>query len=440
MKKRAGMSGCPTKAAVMLGALCACLVLFSCSGVLYSKSGNPEGHLTFVFNPDDLVKNRQVTGARSAIGSYGAVWTRVEVRAAIDTDTQTYQFKREPTAFSDGAGTSDNLVRVTIKNVKPGAMLKVSAEVYGVSADTDGNEMLMGYGESDAIQVTGKTTAVTITARSVPIRVLKRAAGGTIKAYSDSAHTNEIANLAALAAGTTVYLKAFPDDATLEVTDIQGADTYTPGSDTASVVLTDAPLLITPAFGTIDLTITGSSVGVYIGTSTTVIIPARKAGAAITSIDDNAFHGRADLQTIHIPDGVESIGNSAFKYCSSLQSVTMPASITDLGVDTFSGCSSLTSITLPENLESISGYVFVNCTSLTEITIPAGVTSIGNQVFSYCSALNTVRVEAPTPPTLGSNVFENCTALNSIYVPLASVGKYNEVQEWLALALEIKGF
>lgn len=43
----------------------------------------------------------------------------------------------------------------------------------------------------------------------------------------------------------------------------------------------------------------------------------------VTAIEDLAFAGCTNLQSIVIPDSVTTIGESAFAYCISLQSITI---------------------------------------------------------------------------------------------------------------------
>ncbi len=80
----------------------------------------------------------------------------------------------------------------------------------------------------------------------------------------------------------------------------------------------------------------------------------------ITSIDDHAFFGYEELESVTLGKNIKSIGESAFDRCYSLRSINFP-----------------------ESLERIDNYAFV-MTALEEIYIPAKLKSIGNGVFEYC--------------------------------------------------------
>jgi hypothetical protein len=99
---------------------------------------------------------------------------------------------------------------------------------------------------------------------------------------------------------------------------------------------------------------------------TSITIP-----ASVTEIDDWAFNGLTNLQTVIFEDG------------SQLQRI---------GIGAFYGCTSLQNIILPDGVEVIDNYAFMNCSALTSFTIPASVTNIGVGVFFGCSTLNNISV------------------------------------------------
>lgn len=90
----------------------------------------------------------------------------------------------------------------------------------------------------------------------------------------------------------------------------------------------------------------------------------------ITSVEDNAFYFRENLQSIEIPDGVLYIAPRAFM-----------------------GCKNLIEVTFPDSLIAIDSYAFYNCTSLTNVKFNEGLKIIGYESFANCNLLN---VELPS--------------------------------------------
>lgn len=72
----------------------------------------------------------------------------------------------------------------------------------------------------------------------------------------------------------------------------------------------------------------------YIGSKTTVNIPAEIDGYKVTSIRNGMFYGYTNLESVTLPDGLKNIGDGAFYDCTSLKSITIPASVTNIGYNT----------------------------------------------------------------------------------------------------------
>lgn len=158
------------------------------------------------------------------------------------------------------------------------------------------------------------------------------------------------------------------------------------------------------------------------GSETTVDMNSDPALAAVTTIDDNAFHSKG-VQSVVVGNNVTSIGRFAFMDCSSLTSVTLPAGLTTLKNAVFSGCSSLTSVNIPAGVTTLSNSLFYGCSSLPSIALPSGLTAIGDGVFSDCSALTGVTLPEGLL-TLGDEAFSACSSLTSMALPqsLTAIG------------------
>lgn len=86
----------------------------------------------------------------------------------------------------------------------------------------------------------------------------------------------------------------------------------------------------------------------YNGNASKLIIPSSISGKSVTEIADNAFSG-ANIQEVHIENGIGSIGWFAFYGCTSLVIVYIPESVASIGYAAFDGCRSGFTIHCAEN-------------------------------------------------------------------------------------------
>ena len=148
-----------------------------------------------------------------------------------------------------------------------------------------------------------------------------------------------------------------------------------------------------------------------------------------TIIDNNAFQGRKELQSITIPDNIEMIGGYAFEGCSNLSTVNFgPGSkLTSISPNAFQNCTALTSITLPNSVTTIYAAAF-SSSGLTSISIPDSVLYIANETFKGCTNLSSVSIGTGVK-TIGNSAFDGCTSLTSVEIPDNVTDIYDSVFE-----------
>lgn len=163
----------------------------------------------------------------------------------------------------------------------------------------------------------------------------------------------------------------------------------------------------------------------------------------ITVIDENAFSGAKNVESITIPKTVKVIPENFARNCEKLTDLVIPEGVEEIGEGAFSGCASLASIDIPSTVTFIDKHGFSNCKSLTEVVIPDNVTKLGSYAFAVCENLVKITIGKgiTTMPTalLGSDkalkeciilgpvekfeskVFSECTTLEEFVVPDGTV-------------------
>lgn len=177
-----------------------------------------------------------------------------------------------------------------------------------------------------------------------------------------------------------------------------------------------------------------------------------------TKIEDKAFEGCTDLNSVVILDSVTEIGMEAFVGCSNLKKVIVPSSVTTIGQGAFWGCENLTEIVIPKSVSKIEPSIFGGCARLksivvdqgnktydsrdncnaivetatnclvascTKTTIPTSVTEIGPAAFHKCSSLTEISI--PSHMTkIGSDAFSQCENLKKVTIPnsVTEIGEY----------------
>ena len=160
----------------------------------------------------------------------------------------------------------------------------------------------------------------------------------------------------------------------------------------------------------------------YIGNETDIALPETYNGQKY-EIYNYAFHGRKNLTSAVITDGVTSIGSYAFWNCENLESINIPDSVTSIGDHAFSVCSNLTSVTLGSGIVEIRDWAFSGCQSLKSINIPDGIATIDDGTFSGCRSLSKITLPNSVE-SIGECAFRDCEGLLEITIPdsVTSIG------------------
>ena len=194
------------------------------------------------------------------------------------------------------------------------------------------------------------------------------------------------------------------------------------------------------------------------------------SGVSNTELEDEAFKGFYNLQTLLLPSDLTTIGYMAVADCKNLQSINIPASVTEISQSAFENCRSLQSITFGDNtsaasnrhnmlassnsqLQTIGSWAFYNCHELQNLVIPEGVTyigdgafygctylenlslpasvqSIGDNTFALCSKMKKIVVNAPVPPSIQAKTFYDVNRQIPVYVPDNCVSAYENDAQW----------
>lgn len=148
--------------------------------------------------------------------------------------------------------------------------------------------------------------------------------------------------------------------------------------------------------------------------------------ASVTDIDERAFAGCTDLQSVLFLNTMTEIPAQMFEGCTSLRSVQLPDETESIGNSAFAG-SGLTSFTVGKNVKTISAYAFEGCADLAALSFAedGAISEIGASAFENCVSLAEISL-ADTVSVLGFRAFAGCTALESAYISssLSQMGAY----------------
>jgi len=178
-----------------------------------------------------------------------------------------------------------------------------------------------------------------------------------------------------------------------------------------------------------------------------IFIPEFLGERPVGKIENAAFYGCLNIESVRIPTGVTNIGARAFSYCNVLSEIKVdnknpmyvsdngyvltknkkvlvcglnsgaeiPATVESICDCAFEGCSLLQTVSIPQSVTNIGSYAFESCSSLRNICLPSGVICVGRSAFENCSSLTNVSVQANLR-MLGRYVFASCRKLSSFSV------------------------
>ena len=176
-----------------------------------------------------------------------------------------------------------------------------------------------------------------------------------------------------------------------------------------------------------------------------VFVPKTWSGTQVEAICPNAFANHTEIETIHLPDGLEYICDHAFSGCTNLKNLVIPSSVKRIEREAFAHCDSLESIELQGELEFIDYSAFDNFNGVKR-TIYGNATYLGTQNYPYlilesavdkditsceiheqclaikdgafkgCIALTSLTL-SNNIKSVGDGLFEGCISLTSVNIP-----------------------
>ncbi|MBO7218814.1 MAG: leucine-rich repeat domain-containing protein, partial [Clostridia bacterium] len=183
--------------------------------------------------------------------------------------------------------------------------------------------------------------------------------------------------------------------------------------------------------------------GVYSGEENAIAVPSSLKTVTITGgdyIDDFAFYGCENIETIVLPEGLTTIGVSAFAYSDYLKTINIPSTVTRIGEGTFADCTSLERVDITDiaawcnivfddmysNPLFYGAKLYLNGVVVENLIIPKEVVIINSDAFIGYNALKSVSFETGSLcTTIESEAFA-FSNVETISLPnsLVSIGDY----------------
>lgn len=121
---------------------------------------------------------------------------------------------------------------------------------------------------------------------------------------------------------------------------------------------------------------------------TSIVIP-----EGVKVLPQECFIGSV-VSMVTLPDSMTEIQQAAFYGCQELQTIYLPENLLTIGNDAFASCHALRVVEFPEKLHSIGSHAFDGA-GLQTVDLPASVAVLGDSVFSACGEMTDLFIRNP---------------------------------------------
>lgn len=142
----------------------------------------------------------------------------------------------------------------------------------------------------------------------------------------------------------------------------------------------------------------------------------------VVELENYAFCGCKNLESVQLPNGLKRIGWGVFKDCKKLKNIVIPDTVEELGQEAFRGCSSLENLSLPDSVQEI-GWSAFESSGIKYMKIPEGIGTIAASTFEGCKNLETVDLPESCL-FINTYAFKDCLSLREIKLPEKLSGIY----------------
>lgn len=125
-------------------------------------------------------------------------------------------------------------------------------------------------------------------------------------------------------------------------------------------------------------------------------------------------------------DGVLSFGRVLYSYKGNLKNIEIPKGVSIIEDYAFIGNTDLETITFGPDVEEIGLYAFQNCVNLREVNVDDAMGIVSAGAFKGCTALKSIDFSNATLATIGYESFADCTSLETVGTSetLSEIGDY----------------